>query len=240
MKKTLFIFGFLLLSYAQASATTCFDLEKDKLEQVVKLENAKNRIFEQEESFINLIRNKKESASNTIASSTQSRVDAVRDIVSELESLKKSSRSVLSAIDTLTLSTYEYATQTAIALATFNDSVTSITSDRTKSIKNIIDQYENDLFQTYERSILECKDSTFEINVFDTKIKSIRKRVVDSQKNTRRMSQGIDAAYAKLNFELDLLDANLNKSLKSVRPILKRELSFTEAPLSLLHLIRTL
>ena len=240
MKKTLFIFGFLLLSYAQVSAVTCFELEKDKIDQVSRLETAKIRISEQENTFIDSIRTKKEITLNTISSSTLTRVNEVESIISELEALKISSKGIRNAINTLTIATSDYATKTSLSLLSFDESVERITSDRNKSIKNIVDQYENDLLNTYEKSNIACIDATFDENVFDTKIKSIRKRVVDSQKNTRRMTQGIDATYAKLNLELDELDASLNKSLKSVRPTIKRELSFTEAPLSFLHLIRRL
>ncbi len=240
MKKTLFILGFLFLSYSYTSAITCLDLEKDKIDQVTRLESAKIRIFEQESSFIDSIRNKKDLTLDTVASSTQDRINGVRSIISELEALKNPSRGIRTTVNILNLAVNDYATKTSASLLSFNDSVDRITADRNKSIKSIVDQYESDLLQTYEKSKAECLDGAFDVDIFDTQIKSIRKRVVDSQKNTRRMTQGIDATYAKLNFELNDIDTNLNKSLKSVRPTIKRELTSTEAPLSFLQLIRML
>jgi hypothetical protein len=71
-------------------------------------------------------------------------------------------------------------------------------------------------------------------------MKTAQKRVLDTEKNSKRILQGIDSLYATLSLELDESDTALNLVLKSIQVSLLENPPEDLKPLSLFRLWKML
>jgi len=239
MKTLFFSIMFTALCVTQTYALACDDIIVNTADQLKRLENAKVRFFEQENITINSIQERKTLKINAIEEETATRITEIESIIEELESIKNPSKRIRSTYKTLRGTIDEYSTTTQIVTDIFNTAVDKILDDRSKSAKTFVEQYTFDTMQEYKNASSICLlTNSFDEDTFDSTILMIRKKVLESQKNTRRMTQGIDASYAKLTLDLNALDEELKNALKSIRPIIKKELKSKEAPLSFHHLFQ--
>ena len=228
----------LIFATSFSFGVTCSDLNKDKEIQFEKLEAAKLRVLDQENSLMTTIQNKKDAKRSLVESGTSEKISILETIVSELKNIKNPSRRVRNAIQSIETSMEAYTSGTVKALSTFETDVALILTERSKNIESIIEIYSKDLEESYGMASDACIAGIYTEALLEESIKDARSKVIINQKNTKRMTQGIDAAYGKLNFELNKLDEHLNERLKTIRPVLRRELKNLETPLSSLHLIQ--
>ena len=72
--------------------------------------------------------------------------------------------------------------------------------------------------QLYDKALTSCKKiGSYDEEEFALEMKIAQKRVLDTEKNSKRILQGIDSLYATLSLELDDSDNALNLVLKSIQ-----------------------
>ena len=113
--------------------------------------------------------------------------------------------------------------------------------DKSKAVRSVVQQYEVGVIQLYDKAIHSCKkDDLYSAKSFDQELKSAQKRVLDAEKNSKRIVQGIDSLYASLSLDLDASDTSLNLVLKSIQISLLENPPEDLKPLSLFRLWRML
>jgi len=233
----------LLLSFAaqSASAESCLDLEKGKESQMKRLETAKTKIFEQDINSIKLIKEKQALKIVSIKEKTVSRVLELEIILTDLKKLPEQSETVLNTINTLSENIALYAKDTEYSLTSFASSTDKVLDDKSKAVRSVVQQYEVGVIQLYDKAIHSCKkNNMYNEKSFDQELKSAQKRVLDAEKNSKRIVQGIDSLYASLSLDLDASDTSLNLVLKSIQISLLENPPENLKPLSLFRLWRML
>lgn len=222
-------------------AETCLDLEKDKGSQMKRLETAKTKIFEQNTLSSKVIKDKQTQKTLTIQQKTSERVLELEIILQDLKNLPDQSETVLNTIKTLTEQIKLYSEKTEESLASFTSGVDKILDDKSKAIKNAVQQYEVGSIQLYDKALTSCKKTgSYDEENFMLEMRSAQKRVLDSEKNSKRILQGIDSLYATLSLELDESDNSLNLVLKSIQVSLLENPPEDLKPLSLFRLWKML
>ncbi len=233
----------LLLAFASHDvyADTCFDLEKNKENQIKRLETAKTKIFEQDSASLKTIKDKQLEKVSAIREKTASRVLELETISKDLQALPNQSEALQATISTLAENISIYKEETENSLASFASSTDKILEDKSKAIKNVVEQYEISVTQLYDQALASCKKTgTYNERSFDQEIKSAQKRVLDAEKNSKRILQGMDSLYATLSLNLDASDTSLNLVLKTIRTSLLENPPEDLKPLSLFRLWRML
>lgn len=236
------IFGLILGFYTQnANAEACFDLEKGKESQIKRLEIAKTKIFEQDALSLKLIQEKQLRKVTAIQEKTSERILELKTILQDLENLPTQSETVSSTVKTLADQISIYKEKTEESLTSFSSGVDKILEDKSKAIKNVVQQYEVSTIELYDETITYCeKTGSYNEEEFALEMKSAQKRVLDTEKNSKRILQGIDSLYATLSLELDESDDALNLVLKSIQVSLFENPPEDLKPLSLFRLWRML
>lgn len=236
------IFGLIFGFYTQnANAEACLDLEKGKETQIKRLEVAKNKIFEQDTLSLKVIKEKQLQKVTAIQEKTSDRILELQTILHDLENLPNQSETVSSTIKTLGNQIFIYKEKTDESISFFSSGVDKILEDKSKAIKNIVHQYEINTLELYDKAITSCeKIGLFDEDEFAIEMKSAQKRVIDVEKNSKRILQGIDSLYATLSLELDESDNALNLVLKSIQTSLLKNPPEDLKPLSLFRLWRML
>jgi len=233
----------LLLSFAaqSTSAESCLDLEKGKENQMKRLETAKIKIFEQDINSIKLIKEKQALKIVSIKEKTTSRVLELEIILTDLKKLPEQSETIKYTINTLSENIALYAKETEYSLTSFASSTDKVLDDKSKAVRSVVQQYEVGVIQLYDKAIHSCKkDDLYSAKSFDQELKSAQKRVLDAEKNSKRIVQGIDSLYASLSLDLDASDTSLNLVLKSIQISLLENPPEDLKPLSLFRLWRML
>lgn len=238
-KITIFILALSALTQ-NVAAETCSTIEKDKETQMKRLEIAKSKIFDQDTFSSKVIKEKQTQKILTIQEKTDSRIEELELILNDLNNLPDQTESVQKTIITLSENVEIYKENTSNSLKLFSKGVEKILDDKSKIIKNVVQQYETAVVQHYDKAIFSCKNNTFDQETFEKKLKQEQKQVLDTDKNTKRMLQGIDALYATLSVELDQSDTELNLILKSIQVSLLENPPEDLKPLSLFRLWRML
>ena len=236
------IFGLILGFYTQNTyAETCLDLEKEKVVQMKRLETAKIKIFEQDTVSLKAIKEKQLQKVLGIQEKTSDRILELQTILQDLKSLPNDSETVLNTIQTLSDQISLYAEKTDDSLVTFSSGVDKILEDKSKAIKNVVQQYEVGTIQLYDKALTSCKKSGwYDEEEFVSEMKTAQKRVLDTEKNSKRILQGIDSLYASLSLQLDESDNALNLVLKSIQVSLLENPPEDLKPLSLFRLWKML
>ena len=223
------------------NAETCLDLEKGKESQMKRLEIAKIKIFERDGVSLKTIKDKETQKISSIKEKTSLRVSELETILEDLEALPYQSETVRNTINTLSLHISLYTKKTETSLGSFSSSVQKILDDKSKGIKNVVEQYETGVIQLYDKTLSSCKKTgSYNETLFEEELKRAQKRVLDAEKNSKRMLQGIDSLYATLSLELDESDTELNLILKSIQASLLENPPQDLKPLSLFRLWRML
>lgn len=239
--KTLIFIIILNFASQSAYADVCLDLEKSKESQIKRLETAKTKIFEQDSSSIKLIKEKQAEKVASIQDKTASRVLELETILNDLKSLPDQSETVQNTVKTLSENINIYKQKTDASLTSFSSSTDKVLEDKSKAIKNVVQQYETGVIQLYDKTIASCKKTgLYNLKSFDQELKVAQKRVLDAEKNSKRILQGIDSLYATLSLELDDSDTSLNLVLKSIQVSLLENHPEDLKPLSFFRLWRML
>lgn len=239
--KSIIFTTILALSAQSVSAETCVDLEISKDSQMKRLEAAKTRIFDQEALSLNTIREKQEEKIVAIREKTLTRILELEAISKDLQALPNQTDTIENTIYTLKDNISSYTASTEASLASFSSSTDKVLEDKSKAIKSVVEQYETGVVQLYDKALTSCKKSgTYNEKSFDKEIKAAQKRVLDAEKNSKRILQGIDSLYATLSLELDASDTALNLVLKSIQVSLLENPPEDLKPLSLFRLLRML
>lgn len=239
--KVFFLATLLAITSSFVYADTCFDLEKNKENQVKRLEIAKTKIFEQDSASLKIIKDKQVEKVAAIQEKTASRILELETILHELQTLPNQSDVVLETVSMLTENIPLYKEKTESSLSSFASSTDKILDDKSKAIKNVVEQYETSVTQLYSRALTSCKKTgTYNEKSFDQEMRTAQKRVLDAEKNSKRILQGIDSLYASLSLELDASDTSLNMILKSIQTSLLENPPEDLKPLSLFRLWKML
>lgn len=239
-------FKLLILSFILAFTTqntlaeTCLDLEKGKESQLKRLDVAKTKIFEQDTISLKAIKEKQIEKMGRIQEKTTARVLELQTILNDLQALPDQSEAVQNTINTLSENISLYTLNTEDSLATFSTDVDKTLDEKSQAIKNVVEQYEIGVVQLYDKTLTLCKKSGYDQNIFDREMKTAQKRVLDAEKNSKRILQGIDSLYASLSLKLDESDTSLNLVLKSIQVSLFENPPKDLKPLSLFRLWRML
>lgn len=236
------IFSFILgFSTQSTNAETCFELEKDKGIQMKRLEIAKTKIFEQDTLSLKTIKDKYLQKVVNIQEKTSDRTVELQIIIEDLKSLPGNSETVANTIQTLSDQISLYVEKTDHSLVSFSSGVDKILDDKSKAIKNAVQQYEIGTIQLYDKALTSCKKiGSYDEEEFALEMKIAQKRVLDTEKNSKRILQGIDSLYTTLSLELDDSDNALNLVLKSIQVSLLENPPEDLKPLSLFRLWRML
>lgn len=236
------IFGLIIVFSTQnAFAETCVELEKGRVIQMKRLETAKIKIFEQDTSSLKIIKEKQLEKVLNIQEKTNNRILELQIILEDLKSLPDNSETVLNVTQTLSREISLYAQKTDESLAAFSSGVDKILEDRSKAIKNVVQQYETGTIQLYDKALTSCKKTGwYDEERFIADMKTAQKRVLDTEKNSKRILQGIDSLYASLSLQLDESDTALNLVLKSIQVSLLENPPEDLKPLSLFRLWKML
>ncbi len=219
----------------------CATLEQDKAQQLKRLEVAKDKIFTQDETTSALISQKKMDKIESIHKKTSARIEELNEILRELQKIENPSLPLIKTTAILETAIKNYSSSTIHSLNVFDAQVDTILLDKTKHIRTVVFQYENGVAQLYENSTLSCrKNSLNEVKTFSEDLKLLQKRVTDAEKHSKRILQGIDAAYAKLALELDQSDAVLSETLKTIQKSILENSLLEIQPLSLVRLWKML
>lgn len=241
LSKTLFFILLLSLTTQNVRAESCLDLEKSKETQMKRLETAKIKIFEQDVNSIKLIKEKQSEKIVSIQEKTASRVLELETILADLKALPEQTETVFNTISTLSENIALYTRQTESSLTSFASSTNKVLDDKSKAVRSVVQQYEVGVIQLYDKAINSCKKTgAFNEKSFDQELKSAQKRVLDAEKNSKRIVQGIDSLYATLSLDLDASDTSLNLVLKSIQISLLENPPEDLQPLSLFRLWRML
>ena len=239
-KILIFIF-FLGLSVQSVNAETCLELEKGKEVQMKRLEVAKIKIFEQNTSSLKAIREKQLEKIDSIQEKTSERISELQIILQDLKMLPDQSETILNTVETLSKHIDLYQKKTENSLLSFSSGVEKILDDKSKAIKSTVQQYEVGTIQLYDKALVSCKKTgSYNEDGFTLEMKAAQKRVLDTEKNSKRILQGIDSLYATLSLELDESDNTLNLVLKSIQVSLLENPPEDLKPLSLFRLWRML
>lgn len=218
----------------------CLDLQRNREIEIKHLETAKNKIFEQDVASTKIIQDRQFKKIVSIEKKTAARVTDLQSIITDLEAIENPSKGIATTIINLSVSVKKYNEDTKKSLNEFSADLEKILADKTESTDVTITQYQTGLIKLYDESIVECnKNGTFNKSTFSAGIDQLQKRVIDAEKNTKRLLKGIDSAYANLALELDKSDGDLNLVLKSIQMTLLSDPSFTQKPLTLLRLLKT-
>lgn len=232
------IFG---ITGSNVYAISCSDLEKDKETQIKRLELAKTKIFDQDTNSIKLIKEKQLEKVASIEEKTSLRVSELQTILEDLRAFPDQSETIQDTIKLLSENIDIYTKNTESSLLSFSSSTDKVLDDKSKTIKSVVQQYEIGLIQLYDKAITSCKKTgAHNEKSFDQELKIAQKRVLDAEKNSKRILQGIDSLYAKLSLELDESDTSLNLVLKSIQVSLLENPPEDLKPLSLFRLWRML
>lgn len=216
--KTLIFILLLSFSFQNVQANACVDLEKGKESQMKRLETAKTKIFEQDSNSIKLIKEKQLEKIASIQEKTALRVIELETILNDLQALPEQSEAVKNTVKTLSENIALYTKSTETSLLSFSSSTDKVLDDKSKAIKSVVQQYEVGVIQLYDKAITSCKKTgAYNEKSFDLELKSAQKRVLDAEKNSKRIVQGIDSLYATLSLDLDASDTSLNLVLKSIQ-----------------------
>ncbi len=243
MKTMLKIFTLALIfvfSIQSVFAETCLDLEKGKENQLKRLETAKVKIFEQDAISLKAVKEKQAEKVAHIREKTAARVLELEIILNDLQALPDQSETIQNTIKTISENLTLYSKNTESSLEVFSSGVDKTLDEKTKAIKNVVQQYEAGVIQLYDKALVSCKKSDYSQDVFDQDLKAVQKRVLDAEKNSKRILQGIDSLYASLSLELDKSDISLNLVLKSIQVSLLENPPKGLKPLSLFRLWKML
>lgn len=243
MKTTLKILTLALIFSFGTQATlaeTCLDLEKGKESHLRRLETAKVKIFEQDTSSLEAIKEKQAEKVLYIQEKTEARVLELETIISDLQALPDQSETVRNTIATISENISLYTKNTQTSLDSFSSGVDTALNEKTNAIKNVVQQYETGVIQLYDKALVSCKKSTYDQDIFEQDLKAVQKRVLDAEKNSKRILQGIDSLYASLSLALDESDTSLNLVLKSIQVSLLENPPKGLKPLSLFRLWKML
>lgn len=243
MKTTLKILTFALIfafGVQSVSAETCLDLEKGKIHQLKRLETAKAKIFEQDAVSLKAVKEKQADKVAHIQEKTEARVLELETILNDLQALPDQSETIQNTVATISENISLYTKNTEDSLTTFSSGVDKTLDEKTKVIKNVVEQYEASVVQLYDKALVSCKKSNYDQDIFERDLKAAQKRVLDAEKNSKRILQGIDSLYASLSLALDESDTSLNLVLKSIQTSLLENPPEDLKPLSLFRLWRML
>lgn len=243
MKTTLKILTLALIfafGAQSVSAETCLDLEKGKGDHLKRLEIAKVKIFEQDTISLKAVKEKQAEKVAHIREKTEARVLELETILNDLQALPDQSETVQNTIATISENLSLYSKNTENSLNSFSSAVDKTLDEKTKAIKNVVQQYEAGVTQLYDKALASCKKSEYSQDVFEQDLKAAQKRVLDAEKNSKRILQGIDSLYASLSLELDESDTSLNLVLKSIQVSLLENPPKDLKPLSLFRLWKML
>lgn len=224
---TLLLLSLITSTHSVHADSICLDLKTNRETEMKRLESAKVKLFEQDLNASKVIREKQLKKIVSIEEKTAARVQGLQSILVDLEAIESPSKGVATTIINLSVSLEKYNTDTKKSLEEFSTGLEKILADKTESTTTTVNQYQTGLIKLYDESILECnKVGLFNKVSFTSNVEQLQKRVIDAEKNTKKLLKGVDALYANLVLELDKSDSDLNFVLKSTHATLLSDPSF--------------